>query len=167
MATTFSEAYRDHPLPLNHIIPLDFSSLRTLPDSHAWPQSNYDDHHFSSNGSFDDGEGSSIPIIDLMDPNAMEHIGLACEKWGAFQLKNHGIPLRVVEEVEAEAKMLFSLPSEKKLLALRSAGGATGYGRARISPFFPKYMWHEGFTIMGSPSEDAKKIWPNDYKRFW
>ncbi|KAG4933966.1 hypothetical protein GYH30_047925 [Glycine max] len=161
MATTLSEAYRDHPLHLHHIIPLDFSSLRTLPDSHAWPQSEDgdgdDDNH---------GIGSSIPIIDLMDPNAMELIGLACENWGAFQLKNHGVPLSVVEEVEEEAKRLFALPADRKLKALRSATGATGYGRARISPFFPKHMWHEGFTIMGSPCDDAKKIWPNDYAPF-
>ncbi|XP_061359583.1 gibberellin 3-beta-dioxygenase 1-like [Gastrolobium bilobum] len=165
MATTLSEAYRDLPLNLHHIIPLDFSSLRTLPDSHAWPQSDDDHHHFSFNGCYD-GVESFIPIIDLMDPNAMELIGLACEKWGAFQLKNHGIPLSVIEEVQVEAKKLFALPAEQKLKGLRSAGGATGYGRARISPFFTKYMWHEGFTIMGSPSDDAKKIWPNDYERF-
>ncbi|CAK8570052.1 unnamed protein product [Lathyrus sativus] len=159
MATTLSEAYRDHPLHLHHIIPLDFSSFRTLPDSHAWPQSNDDNDDLTSNG-------SCIPIIDLNDPNAMEQIGLACEKWGAFQLKNHGIPLNLIEEVEEEAKKLFSLPSKEKIKALRSPGGATGYGRARISSFFPKYMWHEGFTIMGSPSNDVKKIWPNDYKYF-
>ncbi|KAK7377270.1 hypothetical protein VNO80_02692 [Phaseolus coccineus] len=162
MATTLSEAYRDHPLHLHHIIPLDFSSLRTLPDTHAWPQTedghDDDDHHH--------GGGSCIPIIDLMDPNAMELIGLACENWGAFQLKNHGIPLSVVEEVEKEAKKLFALPADRKLKALRSAAGATGYGRARISSFFPKHMWHEGFTIMGSPCDDAKKIWPNDHTRF-
>jgi len=75
--------------------------------------------------------------------------------------------LSVVEEVEEEAKRLFALPADRKLKALRSATGATGYGRARISPFFPKHMWHEGFTIMGSPCDDAKKIWPNDYAPFW
>ncbi|RDX81801.1 Gibberellin 3-beta-dioxygenase 1, partial [Mucuna pruriens] len=161
MATTLSEAYRDHPLHLHQIVPLDFSSIRTLPDSHAWPQSE-DDHGHGHNH----GAGSScIPIIDLMDPNAMELIGLACEKWGAFQLKNHGIPLSVIEEVEDEAKRLFALPADRKSKALRSATGATGYGRARISPFFPKHMWHEGFTIMGSPCDDAKKIWPNDHAR--
>ena len=167
---TLSEAYREHPLHLRHIIPLDFSSLSSLPDSHAWhrPDDIDDDDQFSFNGCHDDGDdGSSIPIIDLMDPNAMELIGLACEKWGAFQLKNHGVPLSAIEEVEQEAKRLFALPTEQKLKALRSPGGATGYGRARISPFFPKFMWHEGFTIMGSPSSDAKKIWPNDYARFW
>ncbi|KAK7293615.1 hypothetical protein RJT34_16485 [Clitoria ternatea] len=160
MATTLSEAYRDHPLHLHQIIPLDFSSIRTLPDSHAWPHTEEDDDDN------DHGAGSCIPIIDLMDPNAMELIGLACEKWGAFQLKNHGIPLTVIEEVEIEAKRLFALPADRKLKALRSAVGATGYGRARISPFFPKHMWHEGFTIVGSPCDDAKKIWPNDHPRF-
>ncbi|XP_019457782.1 PREDICTED: gibberellin 3-beta-dioxygenase 1-like [Lupinus angustifolius] len=159
MSNTFSEAFRNHPLPLNDIIPLDFSSIRTLPESHAWSKSNDNGDHFSFN------ESLSIPIIDLMDPNAMEQIGHACEKWGAFQLKNHGIPLSVIEDVEVESKHLFSLPAEKKLKALRSSGGATGYGRARISPFFPKYMWHEGFTFMGS-SDDAKKIWPKDHAPF-
>ncbi|XP_027356708.1 gibberellin 3-beta-dioxygenase 1-like [Abrus precatorius] len=158
---TLSEAYREHPLHLRHIIPLDFSSVLSLPDSHSWSLSQDNDYF-----SFKDTSSSSIPIIDLMDPNAKELIGLACEQWGAFQIKNHGIPLSVIEGVENEAKRLFSLPSEQKLKALRSPGGATGYGRARISPFFPKFMWHEGFTIIGSPSHDAKKIWPNDYARF-
>nr|AFK49394.1 unknown [Lotus japonicus] len=160
---TLSEAYREHPLNLHHIIPLDFSSAPNLPESHAWSLSkdDHDDDYLSnSNGS------PSIPIIDLMDPNAMELIGHACENWGAFQLKNHGIPLSIIQEVENEAKRLFALPADHKLKALRSSGGATGYGSARISPFFPKFMWHEGFTIMGSPSEDVKKIWPNDYARF-
>ncbi|KAK7384756.1 hypothetical protein VNO78_30457 [Psophocarpus tetragonolobus] len=164
MATTLSEAYRDNPLHLHHIIPLDFSSIRTLPDSHAWPQSEDDDDNNKDN--YDNDDGPCIPIIDLMDPNAIELIGLACEQWGAFQLKNHGIPLNVMEEVEEEAKRLFNLPVNRKLKALRSGGGATGYGRARISPFFPKHMWHEGFTIMGSSCDDAKKMWPNDYARF-
>ncbi|KAE9599414.1 hypothetical protein Lal_00039397 [Lupinus albus] len=160
MASSFFEAFRNHPLHLNDIIPLDFSSIKTLPESHAWPQSNDDSDNFSFN------ESSSIPIIDLMDPNAMKQISHACEKWGAFQLKNHSIPLSVIEDIEIESKKLFSLPAEQKLKALRSPGGATGYGRARISPFFPKHMWHEGFTFMGS-SIDVKKIWPKDYAPFW
>ncbi|KAK4277127.1 hypothetical protein QN277_015172 [Acacia crassicarpa] len=159
MASTLSEAYRDHPQFLHHIKPIDFSSVRSLPDSHAWPQNFVEE----ANGG---GSGSSIPVIDLMDPNAEELIGFACEEWGAFQLKNHGVSLSLFEEVEAEAKRLFALPAKQKLKALRSPNGATGYGRARISPFFPKDMWHEGFTIMGSPFHDAKQIWPHDYAPF-
>ncbi|XLR36256.1 hypothetical protein S83_064156 [Arachis hypogaea] len=167
--TTLSEAYREHPLHLRHIIPLDFSSISTLPDSHAWFHDHDRDSDEEQNRDHDhddDGGIPFIPIIDLADPNAMELMGMACENWGAFQLKNHGVSMSDIEEVEKEAKRFFDLPTDQKLKALRSPGGATGYGRARISPFFPKFMWHEGFTIMGSPSSDAMKIWPNDYQTF-
>ncbi|KAL2346800.1 hypothetical protein Fmac_000800 [Flemingia macrophylla] len=164
---TLSEAYKEHTLHLRHIIPLDFSSLPSLPDSHAWSLSNddYNNNTFPFNDD-DDASSSSIPMIDLMDPNAMHLIGHACETWGAFQLKNHGIPFGLIEGVEQEAKNLFSLPTQQKLKALRSPGAATGYGRAQISPFFPSFMWHEGFTIIGSPSHHAKKIWPTDFQHF-
>jgi len=158
--STLSEAYKAHTLHLGDIIPLDFSSSPSLPDSHAWQPS---DDDFSVN----DPALSSLPVIDLMDPNAMKLIGLACENWGAFHLKNHGIPLDVIQGAEEELQRLFSLPTQQKLKALRSPTGTTGYGLPRISPFFAKCMWHEGFTIIDSPSEDAKKIWPDDYTGFW
>lgn len=159
MTTTLSEAYREvHPLNLRHIIPLDFDTVRAVPDSHVWPKS--DD--FSS-----DDHRLSIPIVDLKDPNAVKLVGRACETWGAFQVINHDIPSNLFEDVESEARRLFSLPAHQKVKALREPAGATGYGLARISPFFPKYMWHEGFTIMGSPVDHARALWPNDNARFW
>ena len=157
MATNHSETHGGNPRQIN--LPLDFSSIQSLPDSHAWPESTGDQ--------VSDGDGSFLPIIDLNDPNAIELIGLACKNWGAFQLKNHGIPLSVIEEVEVQTKRLFDLPTEQKLKALRSPDYPTGYGTIWISPFFQKYMWQEGFTIFGSAANDAKKIWPDDYERFW
>ncbi|XWS73064.1 hypothetical protein CRYUN_Cryun02cG0093400 [Craigia yunnanensis] len=156
MPTTLSEAYREHPIPLRHTIPLDFNSVRTMPDSHVWPKS--DD--FSSDHRL------SIPIIDLKDPKAVKLTSHACETWGAFQVINHGIPLNLLEDAESEARRLFSLPAQQKVKALREPAGTTGYGLARISPFFPKYMWYEGFTIMGSPVDHARTLWPNDNARF-
>ncbi|GAV74837.1 2OG-FeII_Oxy domain-containing protein/DIOX_N domain-containing protein [Cephalotus follicularis] len=156
-STTLSEAYRDHPLSLHHVIPLDFNTIPTVPDSHLWPPSDDD---------FPSDDRLSIPVVDLMDPDAVKLIGDACETWGVFHLTGHGIPLSLLEHVEVEGRQLFSLPAEQKLKALRSPGGATGYGVAQISPFFPKYMWHEGFTIMGSPLEQAIQLWPDDHKRF-
>ncbi|KAH8482689.1 hypothetical protein H0E87_029952 [Populus deltoides] len=154
--SNLSEAYTDNPLHLHHIIPLDFDSVRTVPDSHVWPTS----HAFESDDQL------SIPTVDLMDPDAVKLVGHACETWGVFQVINHGIPLDIIDEVESEARRLFSLPTGHKLKALRSPGGATGYGLARISPFFSKKMWHEGFTVMGSPVDHARELWPNDYQRF-
>ena len=156
---TLSDACRHQPLHHHHIIPLDFDSVRTVPDSHAWPTS----HAFES----DHDDQSSIPTVDLMDPDAVKLIGHACETWGVFHVINHGIPMEILDEAESEARRLFSLPAGQKLRALRSPAGATGYGLARISPFFNKNMWHEGFTVMGSPIDHARKLWPDDFQRFW
>ncbi|KAF5726903.1 hypothetical protein HS088_TW22G00588 [Tripterygium wilfordii] len=61
------------------------------------------------------------------------------------------------------SKSLFSLPHETKLKAARSPDGISGYGLARISSFFSKLMWSEGFTIVGSPLEHFQQLWPQDY----
>ncbi|KAK9273997.1 hypothetical protein L1049_018811 [Liquidambar formosana] len=162
--TTLSEAYRDHPIHLHHIIPLDFDSVQAVPDSHVWPQS--DKYSPSSGVLLPSDEHFSIPIIDLMDPTAAARVRHACETWGAFQLTSHGVSSCLLEDVEHEARRLFSLPARQKMKALRLPSGATGYGLARISPFFNKFMWHEGFTIMGSSADHARELWPYEYKRF-
>lgn len=155
--TSLSEAYGDHPHHLHHIIPIDFNSVCSLPESHKWPKS--DDLYDNK---------LSVPVIDLRDPRVAQIIGHACEKWGVFQLIHHGIPLNILKDAESEARRLFSLPSRQKLKALRAPGGASGYGIARIAPFFEKYMWHEGFTIMGTSIHDhAKQLWPHDHAKFW
>lgn len=157
--SNLSQAYRDYPVNLHHIIPIDFHTVDSVPESHEWP-------HSDCLGPVIDE--ISIPIIDLTDSNAEKLVGHASENWGIFQVTNHGVGLSMLRDVECEARRLFSLPVEEKLKVLRSPEGATGYGAARISPFFSKFMWHEGFTIIGSSSlDDAKQLWPHDYKRFW
>ncbi|GJY98409.1 gibberellin 3-beta-dioxygenase 1-like protein [Tanacetum coccineum] len=85
----------------------------------------------------------------------------------AFDLViNHGVPLALIEKPESESRRLFALLTDEKHKVLKSGNGVTGYGTARISQFFDKCMWYEGFTIMGSCVEDAKVLWPHDYKNF-
>ncbi|MED6186887.1 iron ascorbate-dependent oxidoreductase [Stylosanthes scabra] len=146
-------------LPIN--LPLDFSSIQSIPESHAWSESN-NDNQIKNNGS----SSLALPIIDLNDPNVMDQIGHACEEWGAFQLKNHGIPKNIIEKLEVETKRLFDLSKEQKMKALRTLNYPTGYGTVWITPFFQQRMWQEGFTIHDSPVDDAKKIWPDDYQIF-
>ncbi|XP_059317909.1 gibberellin 3-beta-dioxygenase 1-like isoform X1 [Lycium ferocissimum] len=159
MATTLQEAYKENPLDLQHILPIDFHSVQKVPDSHLWPKIN----NFPSNV---DEKTPNVPIIDLLAPNVVELIGHACKTWGVFQVVNHGFSSKLLDEVESQARRLFALPAEQKVRVLRSAGGATGYGAARITPFFSKFMWHEGFTIMGSPLDHARELWPHDYQYF-
>ncbi|KAL0463897.1 UNVERIFIED_CONTAM: Gibberellin 3-beta-dioxygenase 1 [Sesamum latifolium] len=54
----------------------------------------------------------------------------------------------------------------QKLMVERTPDGVSGYGVVRISCFFQKSMWCEGFTIVGSPREHAVKLWPHDYHKF-
>lgn len=141
---------------------LDLTSVKELPDTHAWGS----DEHPSSCGSTM-CTPESVPIIDLNHKNATELIGHACKSWGVFQVINHEISNKLLDDVEFAGKALFSLPMHQKLQVARPPDGLTGYGVARISSFFPKLMWSEGFTIMGSPIEHAIQLWPHDYKNFW
>lgn len=156
-----SESYKNNPLHLKHIIPLDFKTALKLPDSHAWT---LPDHPMA-----DPLTHTAVPVIDLGSPQAATLIRQACEKWGAFQVTNHGIPIKLLNQVEFQTRRLFALPANQKLLAGRSPEDFTGYGLPRISTFFSKLMWTEGFTIMGSPLDHARQLWPHEYDHinFW
>ncbi|KAK9031677.1 hypothetical protein V6N11_055969 [Hibiscus sabdariffa] len=107
-----------------------------------------------------------LPIIDIGKPGAYDLVRHACEKWGAFQVINHGVPLNLFSETELQARRLFSLPMEQKHLVARPPSGIVGYGSHRIASFFPKLMWSEGYRMMGSPVENARKLWLQDHAKF-
>ncbi|XP_048233540.1 gibberellin 3-beta-dioxygenase 1 isoform X2 [Ricinus communis] len=165
MPSRLTDAFRAHPVHLHHKL-LDFTSLQELPDSYKWSQ--LDDHpqHRPCSGGGGGGGPESVPVIDLLDPNALKYIGHACKTWGAFQVINHGIPASLLNNIEKASRSLFSLPVHQKLKAARSPDGVSGYGIARISSFFSKLMWSEGFTIVGSPQDNFQKLWPRDYSKF-
>lgn len=164
MPVRISDAFQSHPINLHpHKHCPDFNSLHELPDSYAWT------HQLDEYPSLDSSFGSElcVPIIDLKDPNALKLVGHACKTWGVFQVTNHGIPLKLLHNIESTCRSLFSLPVQQKLKAARQPDGISGYGIHRISSFFQKLMWSEGFTIVGSPLEHFRQLWPQDYNKFW
>ncbi|XP_004290878.1 PREDICTED: gibberellin 3-beta-dioxygenase 1-like [Fragaria vesca subsp. vesca] len=150
MATPADQAaYKD-------VIPLDFGSVKTLPDSFVWPES--DDFYSGT-------DQPCIPVINLMDPNASQLIIQACETWGVFQLIGHGIPQKLVEDMESQTHRLFALPADQKLKTLRTPGKAIiGYGNPPFQARLSRKLWQEGFTIMGYPVDQARVLWPHDYQ---
>ncbi|KAI4379904.1 hypothetical protein MLD38_006143 [Melastoma candidum] len=142
---------------LRHIIPLDFDSIDYAPQPDA--------PHVASSVESEDAQ-PCLPTIDLESPLAESSLVRACESWGMFIVTNHGIPTDVLEGVEGDALRFFSLPKEDKMKALRAPGGTIGYGVAPLAAVLDKAMWHEGFTMIGSPVEHAKQVWPRDYMRF-
>ncbi|KAK4759489.1 hypothetical protein SAY87_022620 [Trapa incisa] len=161
MPSILSDAFQGYPVEPHHPMHVDFKSVKELPESYVWAPQQLEDN--PSSGNF---HGESVPVIDLHDPSAVKLIGHACKTWGVFQITNHGIPQELLDEIECAARNLFSLPSQQKLAASRSPDGISGYGVARISCFFPKLMWSEGFTIVGSPMEHASRLWPHDPRTF-
>lgn len=147
------------------LIPLDFKSVLSIPESHQWTLST-DDRIANLNPS----ESESLPLIDLSHSNARSLIRQASEEWGAFQVTNHGVPSSLLRQLDLQTHLLFSLPTHHKLTTLRPPHGVTGYGMPRISIFYPKLMWSEGFSIMGSPADHASQLWPHQPQQqetFW
>ncbi|CAI0474487.1 unnamed protein product [Linum tenue] len=157
MPSKLADAFRSHPVDIQ---PKNLHDLKELPDSYQWSAD-------QDRPEPEPAHHEPVPVIDLSDPNALEEIGHACTTWGVFQVVNHGVPAAVLDRMEDVAKSFFSLPAHQKLKAARSPDGISGYGLARISSFFPKLMWSEGFTMVGSPLEHFHTIWPHHYTRFW
>ncbi|URE42949.1 gibberellin 3-beta-dioxygenase [Musa troglodytarum] len=134
----------------------ELNTLSHVPDDYAWSALNDLPHG-------DD----VVPVVDLASPDAVGHIGRACKEWGAFQVTGHGIPIHLLDRVEAQTRLLFSLPAARKLKAARGPGSLSGYGLANTSSFYSNIFWSEGFTIIGSPRDDARKLWPEDHDEYW
>ncbi|KAM0946119.1 putative gibberellin 2-beta-dioxygenase [Dioscorea sansibarensis] len=74
---------------------------------------------------------SIIPIIDLSDPvSATTSMVKACSEFGFFKVTSHGIPMELINKLEAEAVKFFSLPQiEKERLGQPNP---FGYGNKKI-----------------------------------
>ncbi|KAJ4752261.1 Gibberellin 3-beta-dioxygenase 2 [Rhynchospora pubera] len=131
----------------------------SIPDSHAWD--NLHDHP-----TVEPVGPDTIPVIDLSDPKLIEKIGKACEGWGVFLISNHGIELKLLNQLCSQMHRLFALPADVKLKVAKADSFDGGYGGDPFSRFLPKYTWSESFTVLDSPLEHAKKLWPNDFSSF-
>ncbi|CAD5323497.1 unnamed protein product [Arabidopsis thaliana] len=87
-----------------------------------------------SDSNFIPNQPEEIPVIDLSrldDPedvqNVISEIGDACEKWGFFQVLNHGVPSDARQRVEKTVKMFFDLPMEEKIKVKRDDVNPVGY----------------------------------------
>ncbi|KAF3434090.1 hypothetical protein FNV43_RR25193 [Rhamnella rubrinervis] len=158
MASSISNAPRESHTVHHHEL-LDITSLKDLPESYAWKG-------FDRFPMKDSTAPVTIPVIDLADPKAIELIGHACKTWGTFQVTNHGIQKKLLDDVEKASRELFALPMEQKLKVSETAGGLPGYGQARIASCFAQKMWSEGFTVYGSPLEHFRQLWPEDYSKY-
>ncbi|CAI9104398.1 OLC1v1003060C1 [Oldenlandia corymbosa var. corymbosa] len=83
-------------------------------------------------------EDEGIPLIDLSVLNQssvsqddmarlVSEIGDASQKWGFFQVINHGVPSEYRERIELVSRKFFALPKDEKLKVRRDEVNPLGY----------------------------------------
>ncbi|XP_047327997.1 protein DMR6-LIKE OXYGENASE 2-like [Impatiens glandulifera] len=83
-------------------------------------------------------EAQGIPIIDLSPANSptdalVAAIGEASQKWGFFQVINHGVPAETRRKLEWASREFFSLSKEEKLKVKRDDLNPQGYYDAELT----------------------------------
>lgn len=108
-----------------------FSTMGELVDSSAFIQST--EHRPKPTSTL---EAEGIPLIDLSALNSsnsdavaslVAEIGDACEKWGFFQVINHGVPLGCREKIDAVSRKFFGQSMEEKSRVRRDELNPMGY----------------------------------------
>ncbi|CAK9158794.1 unnamed protein product [Ilex paraguariensis] len=113
---------------------------------------------------------SNIPIIDfskLLKGNKEEFdieilkLSTSCEKWGFFQVINHGIDLGLLESIEKVAIDFFMLPLEEKQKYPMAPGTVQGYGQAFVFSEDQKLDWCNMFALGVEPHFIRNpNLWP-------
>lgn len=115
-----------------------------------------------------DGNSDSIPVIDLgrlLDPQTSEQeaagLKFACEEWGFFQVKNHGIPDTVLENMRSDLESFFRLPLDEKNKFGQLPGDLQGYGQAFVESEHQRLDWCDRLYLVSQPPHDRDmRPWP-------
>lgn len=107
----------------------------------------------------------SIPIIDMSnwdDPKVQDSICDAAEKWGFFQIINHGVPLEVLDSVKDATYRFYGLPPKEKVKYTKenSSTKHVRYGSS-FSPEAEKALeWKDYLSLFYVSEDEAATTWP-------
>ena len=108
----------------------------------------------------------SVPLIDISkwdDPEVAEAICEAAEKWGFFQIINHGVPIEVLENVKEATHLFFGLSAEEKRKYLKglSPSNNVRFGTS-FSPEAEKALeWKDYLSLLYVSEDEASALWPS------
>ncbi|KAI3456008.1 hypothetical protein Pfo_012671 [Paulownia fortunei] len=110
---------------------------------------------------------TGIPVVDLSDTNAKNHIVEACKEFGFFKVINHGVSMEFLSKLEAEAVKFFKLPQQEKEKS--GPPNPFGYGNKNIGPN-GDVGWVEYLLFCTNPeliSQNARAIIPGISETLW
>jgi isopenicillin N synthase-like dioxygenase len=121
---------------------------------------------------------SDIASVSIARPleDVADELGRSFAEYGFAVVRDHGIPLDLIEQAEAKSKEFFALPDEvKRRYHKPGMGGARGYTpfgteKAKDAQIFDlKEFWHVGRTLTpGDPLAEfmAPNVWPDEVDGF-
>ena len=108
----------------------------------------------------------STPIIDMSnwgEPNVSESICDAAEKWGFFQIINHGVPIEVLENVKDATHRFFNLPAEekRKFSKENSPSNNVRFGTNFRPEAENSLEWKDYLSLFYVSEAEASALWPH------
>ncbi|ESW06301.1 hypothetical protein PHAVU_010G036100 [Phaseolus vulgaris] len=110
--------------------------------------------------------GEFIPIIDMAncdEPKVQDAICDAAQKWGFFQIINHGVPLHVLENVKDATHRFYQMPPQEKVKFTKenSPSNHVRYGSS-FSPEAEKALeWKDYLSLFYVSDHEAQTTWPS------
>ena len=106
-----------------------------------------------------------IPIIDMAnweDQKVADAICDAAEKWGFFQVINHGVPLQVLQNVKDSTYRFFELPANEKMKYSKenSSSNNVRYGSSFSPDKEEALEWKDYLSIFFVSEDEAASTWP-------
>ncbi|CAK7343278.1 unnamed protein product [Dovyalis caffra] len=109
-----------------------------------------------------------LPVIDFADlqgqnrPEVLKNLANACEKYGFFQLVNHGIPTDVISSMIDVSTRFFELPYEERSKYMSSDMHApVRYGTSFNQNKDNVFCWRDFLKLMCHPLPDVLTYWPS------
>ncbi|KVH90857.1 Non-heme dioxygenase N-terminal domain-containing protein [Cynara cardunculus var. scolymus] len=104
-----------------------------------------------------------IPVIDMSnwdDPKVAEAICDAAQKWGFFQIVNHGVPIHVLEDVKDATHQFFKLPAQEKhkYSKERSVTNRVRFGTSFTPEAEKALEWKDFLSLFFSSELIVKKL---------
>ena len=95
----------------------------------------------------------------------VQQIRTACEEWGFFQVKNHGIPLSVIKEMQQVVHEFLELPVEEKNKAMSNSlePRTQGYSTRQALNEGALSMWSDRLHYQMFPMSTRNyDLWPKN-----
>lgn len=111
----------------------------------------------------------SVPIIDLSQTRdrakLAQEVGQACERWGFFQVVNHGVPAELLRKMMELGAQFFALPALEKLpyACKPDVPASEGYGHRMLIKEDQVLDWRDYFDHHTLPLSRRKPTnWPHN-----